>query len=292
MRAALHPTSGFIMQLFVDKLTNVDFSYLHPQRGLVGETWLASALLDGGLDETSMIWDFGVVKKVLRNWLDDELDHRLLIPTQSKDLSYLIEAGRISLQWQFAGDQLTMEAPLEAVALVDCTEITDTSVAQWAISRLADFFPQNLEQLQLTFEAEEIKDAFYHYSHGLKKHDGNCQRIAHGHRSRIEIRKDGERDQWLESNWAERWADIYLGSTEDLVGESDGDQPAFHFAYDAPQGHFKLSIPQRVSYLMESDTTVECIAQHIAETLKKDFADHQIQVKAFEGLHKGAIFSA
>lgn len=280
------------MQLFVDKLTNVDFSYLHPERGMVGETWLASALLDGGLDETSMIWDFGVVKKVLRNWLDDELDHRLLVPVQSPALNYQINNDRISLQWLFNGDELTMEAPLQAVALIDCETITPASVAQWTIAQLADFFPQNLQQLQLTFEAEEIAGAFYHYSHGLKKHDGNCQRIAHGHRSRIEIRKNSERDQWLESSWAERWADIYIGSTEDLVGESDGDKPAYHFAYDAPQGHFKLSIPQRVSYLMDSDTTVECIAQHIAETLKKDFSGDSIQVKAFEGLHKGAIYSA
>jgi len=280
------------MQLFVDKLTNVDFSYLDPQRGLVGETWLASALLDGGLDEASMIWDFGVVKKVLRTWLDDELDHRLLVPVQSPLLSYEINGDRINLSWQFAGDELTMEAPLEAVALVDSDEISAEKVASWSISRLADFFPQNLEQLALTFEPEEISCAYYHYSHGLKKHDGNCQRIAHGHRSRIEIRKDNERDQWLESSWADRWADIYLASTEDLEGETDSERPAYHFAYDAPQGHFKLTMPQRVCYLMESDTTVECIAQHIAETLKKDFSANTITVKAFEGLHKGAIFSA
>ena len=84
------------MQLFVDNLTNVDFSYLDDQRGLVGETWLASVLLDGGLNQTSMIWDFGVVKKVLRDWLDDQLDHRLLVPIQSQRLSYEINADRIA----------------------------------------------------------------------------------------------------------------------------------------------------------------------------------------------------
>ena len=279
------------MQLFVDNLTNVDFSYLDDQRGLVGETWLASVLLDGGLDQTSMIWDFGVVKKVLRNWLDDQLDHRLLVPTKSERLSYKIENDRISLNWNFGNDNtLTMEAPLEAVALIDAEEINDQTASIWSIRQLSNHFPDNLEHIQLSFEAEEINAAYYHYSHGLKKHDGNCQRIAHGHRSRIQIWSDGARDRDLENNWADRWTDIYIGSEEDLVSISSDDKPIMHFAYDAPQGHFELTLPKQVCYLMPTDTTVECIAAHIAQVLHDEEPSRRITVKAFEGLNKGAIF--
>jgi 6-pyruvoyl-tetrahydropterin synthase len=278
------------MQLFVDNLTNVDFSYLDDNRGLVGETWLASVLLDGGLDQTSMIWDFGVVKKVLRNWLDDELDHRLLVPTRSKNLSYEINDNRITLSWNFGSDVLTMDAPLEAVALIDTNCIDEKTAAQWSIKQLASYFPDNLEHIQLTFEAEEINAAYYHYSHGLKKHDGNCQRIAHGHRSRIQIWCDGARDKDLENNWAERWSDIYVGSKDDLISSQDDEKTQMHFAYDAPQGHFKLSLPKRVCYIMPCDTTVECIAAHIAEVLHNENPNSRITVKAFEGLNKGAIF--
>lgn len=278
------------MQLFVDNLTNVDFSYLDDQRGLVGETWLASVLLDGGLNKTSMIWDFGLVKKVLRDWLDDQLDHRLLLPIQSDRLSYDIQLDRITLNWTFANDQvLTMDAPLEAVALIDAEQINDISVAAWSLKQLASEFPENLEHIQLSFEAEEINSAFYHYSHGLKKHDGNCQRIAHGHRSRIQIWKNGLRDNDLEASWAERWADIYIGSEEDLISISSDAKPQMHFAYDAPQGHFELTLPQSACYMIDSDTTVECIAAHIAKVLQSENPDSSITVKAFEGLHKGAI---
>ena len=279
------------MQLFVDNLTNVDFSYLDDQRGLVGETWLASVLLDGGLDQTSMIWDFGVVKKVLRNWLDEQLDHRLLVPTKSERLTYTIDNDRISLNWNFGSDNvLTMEAPLEAVALIDAEEINDQTASIWSIRQLSSHFPDNLEHIQLSFEAEEINAAYYHYSHGLKKHDGNCQRIAHGHRSRIQIWSDGARDRGLENNWADRWSDIYIGSEEDLVSISSGDKPIMHFAYDAPQGHFELTLPKQVCYLMPTDTTVECIAAHIAQVLHDEEPNRRITVKAFEGLNKGAIF--
>lgn len=276
------------MQLFVDNLTNVDFSYLDDQRGLVGETWLASVLLDGGLDQTSMIWDFGLVKKVLRNWLDDQLDHRLLVPIQSQRLNYEIIDDRISLSWRFANDQvLSMEAPIEAVALIDAEHINEQTASAWSLKQLSSHFPENLEHIQLNFEAEDINGAYYHYSHGLKKHDGNCQRIAHGHRSRLQIWRDGSRDNDLESSWAESWSDIYIASEEDLVSNKQGQM---HFAYDAPQGHFELTLPESVCYMMANDTTVECIAAHIAQMLHSDNPTSSITVKAFEGLHKGAIF--
>ena len=71
------------MHLFVEKLVNIDFSYLDVTRGLVGETWWASTSLEGALDQQGMVCDFGTVKKVLREWLDREIDHCLLVPAQA-----------------------------------------------------------------------------------------------------------------------------------------------------------------------------------------------------------------
>ena len=113
------------MQLFVDQLTNVDFSYLDTRRGLVGETWWASAILDGALDAQGMVCDFGIVKKTLRHWLDEQLDHRLLVPVRSPALTLSGDEQRVSLSWRYeSGEVLTMEAPREAVALVDADAIT------------------------------------------------------------------------------------------------------------------------------------------------------------------------
>ncbi len=274
------------MQLFVNQLTNVDFSFLDAERGMVGETWLASALLNGALDEQGMVCDFGVVKKTLRNWLDDELDHRLLVPTQSANLTIEYNAERVQLQWQSQRGGIELDCPLEAVALVDADEINDATVSRWCIAQLAEHFPVSIEQLQLTFEPEVIDAAFYHYSHGLKKHNGNCQRIAHGHRSRIEISVDETRSAALESEWAERWRDIYIGTESDLIGETASH---YEFAYTAPQGYFKLKIEKQHCYLMDTETTVELIATHLAKVIKRELPDNAVQVRAFEGLHKGAV---
>ncbi|WP_237066046.1 6-carboxytetrahydropterin synthase [Microbulbifer guangxiensis] len=279
------------MHLFVDNLTNVDFSYLDHSRGLVGETWLASAALDGALDEQGMVCDFGIVKKTLRSWLDDELDHRLLVPVQSPHLVLRRSGDALSLTWKLEdGTEITVGGPEQAFALVDAEVIHEESVAAWCVSRLRDAFPTSVARLQLRFRCEPIDDAFYHYSHGLKKHDGNCQRIAHGHRSRIQIFVDGTRNPEWEERWAKRWQDIYLGTSEDLVSGQDSDR--FAFAYRARQGEFTLSLPASRCELVTCDTTVEQLAQYIADTIADQEKGRIIRVRAYEGLGKGAEASA
>lgn len=274
------------MQLFVDQLTNVDFSFLHAERGMLGETWLASVLLDGALDAEGMICDFSVVKRTLRNWLDDEVDHRLLVPTQSPALELKQTGDQISLTWQFAGECLSVSGPEQAFALVDAESITAESVAAWCKTQLKDHFPVNVEQLTLSFETEAIAGAFYHYSHGLKLHDGNCQRIAHGHRSRILIWLNEERSVELEQQWAKRWQDIYLGFEEDVINTNDGQ---IEFAYQANQGYFTLTMPASSCYLIGTETTVEFLAEHLAAAIKEQHPQAAVKVKAFEGINKGAI---
>src|SRR5690606_35075017 len=132
-------------------------------------------------------------------------------------------------------------------------------------------FNDSVETLALSFETETIDGAYYHYSHGLKKHAGNCQRIAHGHRSRIEVFSNGERSPEQESLWAERWRDIYIGTHEDL-----DDKPVINgvdyytFTYRAAQGDFSLTLPRRCCYLIDADSTVENLAQHILATTARE----------------------
>ncbi|MEO0442369.1 MAG: 6-carboxytetrahydropterin synthase [Pseudomonadota bacterium] len=279
------------MHLFVDNLTNVDFSYLHPSRGLVGETWLASVVLEGALDQQGMVCDFGIVKKTLRQWLDQHIDHCLVVAARSDQLTLSRSLTEVTVDWRYKhGQSIYCKSPACAISLIDSEEVTPDTVARWCIGQLRALLPDTIDRIQLRFIPEVIEHHFYHYSHGLKKHSGNCQRIAHGHRSTIEIYLDSQRDHGLEQEWCQQWQDIYIGTREDLVQTmvKEGVNYAV-FTYSAAQGEFTLQLPKCHCYLIDTDSTVEFIARHIADILGKRFPKRHIQVKAFEGIGKGAL---
>lgn len=274
------------MRLFVDQLTNVDFSYLCPERGLLGETWLASIQLVGTLDEQGMICDFGKIKKHLRQWLDDTLDHKLLIPSQAKSLGLVQGDQSSELQFNFGADlTLSTAGPNCAFCVIPVQLITPATVAAWCTQQLTGHFGDEVSAIELHFAPELIDGPYYHYSHGLKKHQGNCQRIAHGHRSAIKIWRNDQLCLTTMEQIAGQWSDIYLGTQEDLVS---GDDTHWEFAYQAAQGNFHLRIPKTCVYLMKEDTTVENISAHLATTLKNQTPKDRLTVKAYEGLGKGA----
>lgn len=279
------------MLLFVDHLCNVDFSYLDAERGLVGETWLANIELEGALDEQGMVCDFGAVKSLMRRWLDENIDHALLIPAASPALKLKQCEQSDTYTWQLSQTKIEGKGPKEAHAILDgVTDITPESVASWCVTQLKKHFPETVSSLRLSFSIESIDGPYYHYSHGLKKHGGNCQRIAHGHRSKIEIWCEGELDLELMAAQASLWKDIYIGTREDLINsEADNN---YHFQYTSQQGEFALSIPKRQCYLIDSESTVEHIAQHILENLQRNNPQSSFRVKAFEGISKGAIASS
>lgn len=277
------------MKLFVDNLTNVDFSFLHPQRGLMGESWLVQLELDGSLNEQGMICDFGIVKKEVKNWFDRWVDHALVVPTGMPRLSHSSHEGYTEVEWLYPdGESFYCRSPEAAICLVGVPEITEHTLADWCRDKLLELFPEQVKGLKISFVPERIDGAFYHYSHGLQKHDGNCQRIAHGHRSKIEIYLDDQRAPELEAEWAERFEDIYIGSESHLVEQCES---RHHYAYTAPQGDFAISLPAAVCYLIDTDSTVELIAQHLATQIKQNHLENEVMVRAFEGVGKGAIVS-
>ena len=273
--------------LFVKHLTVMDFSYVDASRGILGESWIVDVVLHGDLDHQGMVFDFGHVKKQIKHAIDELYDHRLLVPKGLNQLHSSIDDKGLSISWQDnqKGHYKHLSPPSGA-ELLPCNEVSTDSISRLMESKLKQLLPVNVTDIQITLRPEEIDGASYHYSHGLKKHDGNCQRIAHGHRSRIEILVNGIRDTTLETSWAKRWQDIYIGTKEDVCSENTTNT---QFAYDAPQGRFELTLPSRCCYIIDTDSTVEYLADHIAKTIKNQNSDSDIQVFAYEGVLKGAI---
>ncbi|MGY3945741.1 hypothetical protein BJP24_01125 [Aeromonas allosaccharophila] len=288
------------MKLFVRDLTVIDSSYLCERRGMVGESWLVDIEMSGELNEMSMLLDFGRVKKLIKSIIDEEVDHKLLVPTECPLIHIeTLDGDESTVDLLRPGRSIHLRCPTQGFAFIPAPLVDKESVTRYLLAVLAKRLPGNIKDLSMTLRHEAIDGAFYHYSHGLKKHDGNCQRIAHGHRSPIEIHVDGERDGELELNWAERWGDIYLGTEEDKVALTElalspraNAQLGEHhcgFKYVAPQGLFQLAIPRAEVEMIDTDTTVELLACYIAREVKKMVGDKFVKIVAYEGVGKGAI---
>ena len=282
------------MQLFVKDLTVIDFSYLCPIRGMVGESWIVDVLLDGGLDEQNMVLDFSKVKKTIKNTIDDVADHRLLIPTACSQVRWQQQGDRVWMDFASQKGDIHLACPSQAFALIPTEVIDFESVNDFLQKALREALPENVQGISLTLRNEVLTTPYYHYSHGLKKHDGNCQRIAHGHRSTIQIYTDNMLSPRLNKYWCERWQDIYLGTEADLCAADElsslkAGVDDYCFRYQAAQGWFELCIPKAHCEIVPCDTTVECLAEYIATQLKQQDGMKNYKVVAYEGVAKGAI---
>jgi len=294
------------MQLFVNDLTVIDFSYLCKARGIVGESWIVDVLLDGSLNEMSMVLDFAVVKKQIKAIIDDAVDHKLLLPMQESAVKLadsLHHPKHQTVDFDSAVGSYYLQSPQCAFAQIDSKTINIDDVITHLTAIIKAQLPTNVEGLTLTLRPEVMNNDYYHYTHGLKLHDGNCQRIAHGHRSKIQIYVDGVKDTALEKMWCQRWEDIYIASEADRVSVADIElseqamnnlRPDHqYFSYVAPQGRFDIAVPSNILDVVDCDSTVELLADFIVRqlTAMPELKGKSVKVVAYEGVAKGAIVS-
>lgn len=282
------------MILFVRDLTVIDFSYLCDSRGMLGESYIVDVELKGDLDDASMVLDFGKVKKVIKQAIDQLVDHKLVLPEHSERLTQSEHNGQQVIRFNSDRGVIQQASPGQAIVAIPSNKVDEESLSRYLHQQIKPLLPTNVSELVLTLRAEAINGFYYHYSHGLKKHDGNCQRIAHGHRSTIQIYADGMLSPRLNKYWCERWQDIYLGSEEDLCANTEltaltASSDNYCFRYQAEQGVFELSMPKSHCEIIPCDTTVECLADYIAAQLKQLQPANNIKVIAYEGVGKGAV---
>ncbi|MBE0463749.1 MAG: 6-pyruvoyl trahydropterin synthase family protein [Halomonadaceae bacterium] len=275
------------MALFVNQLTHIDVSLWCPQRGLVGCSWQVDALLEGALGEDGMLFDFGEVKPWIKRTLDGGLDHTLLIPTQAPGIT-VTECDEGLCIRTTTPYPMEVRGPAEAFSLLAWESVTLEQVAKYLSHALTEQRPANVDRVTLTLSDEAISGAAYGYSHGLKRHLGNCQRIAHGHRSRLAIWQSGERQSGLETHWANWLDNRYLLEQADIEHQDD---EFLTCRYQAAQGAFSIRLPINRCAALPGPTTVENIAIWLARSIAHD-SGQATRVQAFEGINKGAFAEA
>ncbi|MBT4836041.1 MAG: 6-pyruvoyl tetrahydropterin reductase, partial [Methylococcales bacterium] len=204
-------------QLFVEQLANVDFSYLCPDYGLVGETWLLDVCLQGKLDDQGMIFDFSNVKHEIKLVVEEFIDHKLLVPVNYEGLR--VEKHLSSTEIWFTDRQqreIYCHSPTQGICEIDCMTINIAVVEQQLVTMVKKVLPANVTTIDLKLKIPETRHS-YQYSHGLKKHEGACQHIAHGHRSDLKILNNKQISAEWENFWIEKLHRKYLADAKDIV---------------------------------------------------------------------------
>ncbi|WP_148253875.1 6-pyruvoyl trahydropterin synthase family protein [Aidingimonas lacisalsi] len=276
------------MTLFVNDLSHMDVSLYCTQQGLMGASWHVDVELDGELGEDGMLFDFGEVKPWIKARLDRGADHTLLVPTEAPGVTVTECTEGLCLHADHPYP-LEVRGPRQSFTLLPWKAITAERLADQLSAELTRRPPPRVDDIRLSLRSEMIEGASYRYSHGLKHHRGNCQRIAHGHRSRLVIRLDGKRAPALESHWAQ-WLDgRYLIDENDIVASEDGNaEERVTIRYHASQGRFHLRLPQACCAILTTPTTIEHIAAWLATRIATA-EGKRCRVQVFEGIGKGAI---
>lgn len=293
-RGASGTNSGAVTPiLFVRRFTVLDFARLDPgSRAFVGESLYVDAEVEGALDARGFLMDFGPVKKLLKGVVDEVLDHRLAVATEDPRVRLEERGDRLRLR---LADALDYTAPREAFALLP--EVSAAGVGAFLREHALARLPANVRDVRFRLSAEDgiEQRPSFRYTHGLKLHDGNCQRLIHGHRNIVEVFVDGVASTEGARLLAELFDDVHFVHVEDLnvpvpVGERSDSERSVSISYRSGQGAFEATLPVNRVLPLNVEPTIENIATFAHRWVSRalSVAEERVAVCAYEGIHKGA----
>jgi 6-pyruvoyl-tetrahydropterin synthase len=293
--------------IFVHNATILDCAILFPELGPQGRSWHVDVFWSGKVASDGVLVDFSEAKKLAKQVIDSQFDHRLIVPAECLRST---EGGRslVSSVWK--------KDATAGVFVLNCFEnalanVEDSVVFSLRAGNLTAFeallgaavldaSPSNVAEVKVRLRAtEEHCSNYFSYTHSLRLHHGNCQRF-HGHSNVIEVLRRGEIDprastlaaQFLDgtylvpSDYVQQKSSGRLCSVEECV-RGMGADVAEHVlvGYSGSQGEVALAVPRSVYLCTPSESSIEAIADFVKSTL---FANEDVRVVAYEGLQKGA----
>lgn len=301
-------TSQGVGTLFIKDVAKIDCALFDPTLGIIGQTWYVDVYLTGPLDDNGFVYDFSPLKAMIKNILASSFDHTTIIPVGSQSVQYGesdgLEHWQLRSKPRSGGEVLwSYVCPKNAVFPIRCVALK-TLIIEQEFSRILrhrlEAPIQNLS-VKLREEATTPTEASYRYTHGICGHKGLCQRLFHGHRSRIEVYVGEERRPDLE-HYIVR--DIF-GSNVHIATLRQIKSGAEHFletgrrgisdapvtlAFKGNLGYYEGILPASRIFLVEQETSVECISREIARVIKRDEnTAEKIRIVCYEGIDKGAI---
>jgi 6-pyruvoyl-tetrahydropterin synthase len=293
--------------IFLNDVMKVDGALFDPSKGVIGQTWKIDVTLTGPLNENGFVYDFSDFKKLVRKVLKSSLDHALIIPINSQSVVFKGQSrgecwvmrsrngkGVAEQEWSYI-------SPPGAVFPSRSVALNRQVLEQEIVRSLRHRLPQEILNITAILREEDAvaTEAVFRYTHGIAHHTGMCQRLFHGHKSRIQCYVGDERrpdyEHYLVRDILGSHVHIatpsqyksgavipvsYRGKTKDPITLS----------YEGSQGYFEATLPSDRVFMVDEETSIECIARELARVVKREEATtDKVKIICFEGIDKGAI---
>lgn len=299
--------TGALGTIFLHDVTKIDCALFDPSKGVYGQTYEVDVTVGGPIGKSGFIYDFSHLKKMVRETLKTSLDHALIIPINSQAVQFRAtdqgecwqmrsRVGKpvpVESEWQYRG-------PAGSVFSSRCVALNRQTLEQEFARSLRHRLPQSITSVGVSLREAEFDptEAAFRYTHGIAGHEGMCQRLFHGHRSRLQIFVGEERRVDLE-HYIVR--DV-LGTNVHIATPSQfkdgmvepGTRGKTHapvtLAYEGSRGYFEAILPADRVFCVAQETSIECITQELARLVKREENTvERVKVICYEGIDKGAF---
>lgn len=302
------------ISLFYKNVTVLDYAFLDDHMGVVGDALRVHVEFIGRTDSEGVVYDFSYAKKKVKEIIDLDCDHRLVVPRGLiSDEEAKKEEGIVSFDYSYGlGEEVvSYTCPREGLCVLPSRHVSKETIQTYLEDIILEQMPETVSAVKITLEDEQLPEdkASFHYTHGLKEHYGNCQRLFHGHKNTVDVSVNGRPAPEFEDYLA---TDLFKGNVhfckwENVVNKKDvlslagleanempqgrlTEVPKIDISYQSSQGEFQGSLPGRAVFLMEQESTVENLSMLFAK-LVKEMVDPEdiVEVRAYEGIAKGAV---
>lgn len=295
------------ISLFYKNVTVLDYAYLDDHKGVVGDALKVHVEFIGKTDKEGVVYDFSYAKKKVKEIIDRDCDHRLVVPA---GLIEKVSENKVQLNFSYGLNDMPMtyECPEEGICELPFHHVNKESIATHLETLVLKEMPETVSAVRLTLEDEVLPQGkpTFHYTHGLKEHYGNCQRLFHGHKNTVDVFVNGIERTDLEDYLATtlfkgnihfcKWENVV--NKEAIISQTGQSEPQGRFqsiptveiAYESKQGHFKGSLAGHEVFFMTEESTVENLSMLFAQLVKEKVGEADtVMVRAYEGVAKGAI---
>jgi len=297
------------ISLFYKNVTVLDYAFLDDHRGVVGDALRVHVEFIGKTDHEGVVYDFSYAKKKVKEIIDRDCDHRLVVP---QGLVETDDKGQAHLSYNYGltDQEVLYTCPQEGLCEIPSFHVNKQTIATYLENIILKEMPETVTAIKITLEDEQFGagKATFHYTHGLKEHYGNCQRLFHGHKNTVDVSVNGAVRPDLEDYLCDELfqGNVHFCKWENVVNKEEisratgmkvptgrfHEVPKVEISYTSAQGNFRGVLSGREVFFMEQESTVENLSMLFAKLVRSKIGpEGYIRVAAYEGIAKGAITS-